>query len=183
MPGAEVARAGVVAQDQILAIDGVKVTKVEDIYLTSYAPGEIVRLKYAHAGKTKEVSVAAGCIAWPTSPDPEAKAWSELKQKPPLPEIVNRERVLAENSLAEKNLFAAWLHYGKGLAAYPFWPEGWYNNALIAKELQLWGYAALEMKQYLLLAPNASDAQAARDQIIIWEEKAKEATPAATGRR
>src|SRR5208282_3068401 len=54
----------------------------------------------------------------------------------------------------------------------PLWPEAQYNLAMIDKELGNYSDATYHMRCYLELVPNAKDAEAARDNIIIWEEKA-----------
>ncbi|HUS19081.1 MAG TPA: tetratricopeptide repeat protein [Terriglobales bacterium] len=107
-----------------------------------------------------------------------AKTWRETPQKPPLPEAADRERILAENSIREKDLNAAIEHYEAGLAISPLWPEAWFNSALIYGELQDYASAANSMKHYLELVPNAPDAAAAREKLIIWEDKARTTTGA-----
>ena len=70
-------------------------------------------------------------------------------------------------------------YYETGLAQYPTWPEGHFNAALIAAEMGDYTDAVEHMQAYLELLPNAPDAQAARDQIDLWQLKAKEPKPAA----
>jgi tetratricopeptide (TPR) repeat protein len=103
-----------------------------------------------------------------------AKAWRESPTKPPLSEAADRERILAENAINEKNMQSAVDHYDAGLEADPMWPQGWYNAALIYGQLQQYDDASEHMKHYLELAPDAPDAKAAREQMIIWEDKAKQ---------
>lgn len=103
----------------------------------------------------------------------QAKAWRENPQKPPLPDAADRERILAENAIREKDLNRAIAHYEAGLTVHPMWPEAWFNTALIYGELEDYGSAANSMRRYLELMPNAPDAQAAREKLIIWEDKAK----------
>lgn len=103
----------------------------------------------------------------------EAKAWRENPQKPEMPEAADRERILAENAIREKDLNRAIAHYESGLLIFPMWPEAWFNMALIYGELQDYGNAANSMRRYLELMPNAPDAQAAREKLVIWEDKSK----------
>ena len=56
----------------------------------------------------------------------------------------------------------------------PLWPEDYFNAALIAASVGVYAQAAEHMQCYLELLPNAPDAQAARDQIGMWQIKAKE---------
>jgi len=101
-----------------------------------------------------------------------AKAWRENPVKPPLSAETERQRILAENAIQEKNLDAAIEHYESGVEAQPTWPAGWYNLALIYAEQKNYSDAADRMKHYLELVPDAPDAKDARTQMIIWEDKA-----------
>jgi tetratricopeptide (TPR) repeat protein len=107
----------------------------------------------------------------------QAAAWRALASKPPLPEEVRAQRLLAENALKEKQLVKAMIHYEAGLKLYPTWPQGWFNAAMIAAELGSYAEAVERMQAYLELVPDASDAQAARDQIVIWRDKAGQQQP------
>lgn len=104
----------------------------------------------------------------------QAAAWRALAVKPPLPDEVRKQSVLAENAVKEKQLIMAMIHYETGLKLYPTWPQGRFNAALIAAELGTYEEAIEHMQAYLDLVPGASDAEQARDQVVIWEEKAKE---------
>ncbi|HUQ49078.1 MAG TPA: tetratricopeptide repeat protein [Terriglobales bacterium] len=102
-----------------------------------------------------------------------AKSWRENPHKPALPDAADRERILAENAIREKDLNRAIAHYEAGLQLFPMWPEAWFNTALIYGELQDYGSAANSMRNYLELVPGAPDAAAAREKLIIWEDKAR----------
>lgn len=102
-----------------------------------------------------------------------AKAWRQNPVKPPLSPEAERERVLAENAIKEKNLDSAIEHYESALEVQPTWPAGWFNLALIYAEQNNYADATNSMKHYLELVPDAPDAKDAREQIIIWEDKAK----------
>ena len=65
-------------------------------------------------------------------------------------------------------------YYETGLEKDPLWPEGYFNAAMVAGSVQMYALAAEHMERYLLLMPNAPDAQTARDQIDIWKMKAQE---------
>jgi hypothetical protein len=101
-----------------------------------------------------------------------AEAWRALAVKPELPEDARKQRVLAEAYLREKDFKGAIEHYEAGVKACPVWPEGWYNLALLYAESGQYALAADRMKHYLELMPNASDSAAARDKVIVWEDKA-----------
>jgi len=100
-------------------------------------------------------------------------AWLALKPRPPLPEDARKFRVLAEDAIQEKRFEDAAGYYERGLRIEPMWPEAHYNLALLDGELKKFAQAASHMRLYLEMVPNAKDAAAARDKVIIWEEKAK----------
>jgi tetratricopeptide (TPR) repeat protein len=127
------------------------------------------RLIYAaHRGESSSVpdedflAFKAAATAWRQS----SSTGSEL------PPELEKERILAENALKERDAYAAIVHYEKGLEANPTWPQGWFNAALIYAELKDYGDAADHIRHYLELAPDAPDAKNAREQLTIWEDKA-----------
>jgi tetratricopeptide (TPR) repeat protein len=105
-----------------------------------------------------------------------AAAWRALSSKPPIPEGVRVERLMAEEAVKAEKLQEALSHYEMGLELYPTWPQGWFNAALISGELGSYADAAEDMQAYLELVPDAKDAQSARDQIAIWQYKAKQSS-------
>jgi hypothetical protein len=102
----------------------------------------------------------------------QAASWRALTAKPPLPEQVRLRRLLAEDAVKNQKPVEALNEYEIGLEFYPTWPEGHFNAALIAAELGDLANAVEHMQAYLELVPNAPDAQAARDQLAIWQHKA-----------
>jgi len=103
-----------------------------------------------------------------------AAAWRALATKPPIPEEVRAQRLVAEDSFKASKPDEALAHYENGIELYPVWPEGNFNAALIAGDLGYYDAAIEHMQAYLELVPEAADAQAARDKILIWQTKAKE---------
>ena len=103
----------------------------------------------------------------------QAASWHAQTPKPPIPEEVRVQRLLAENAVKEKKPYIALVHYEIGLELYPTWPQGYFNAALIAAELEFYADAIEHMQSYQELVPDAPDAQAARDQIVIWRYKTK----------
>lgn len=102
-----------------------------------------------------------------------AVEWRALPSKPPVPEEVRVQRLLAEDAVKQNKPGEALNRYETGLELYPTWPQGWFNAALIAAELGYFADAVEHMQAYLELVPDAPDAQAARDQIAMWQFKAK----------
>lgn len=105
---------------------------------------------------------------------PKAAAWRALPTKPPLSPEADRHWLLAENAFQEKNLESAVEHYEAALEIQPMWPVGWFNLAMIYGEQKQYADASDCMKRYLELVPDAPDAKSAREQMIIWEDKAKQ---------
>lgn len=109
--------------------------------------------------------------------DPEfiaaAKAWRGNPVQPPMSDEAERERILAENAIKERDLDSAVQHFENALEIQPMWPAGWFNLALIYAEQSKFADASDRMRHYLELVPDAADAKDARQQIVIWEDKAK----------
>jgi tetratricopeptide (TPR) repeat protein len=101
-----------------------------------------------------------------------AAAWRALSPKPPVPEAVRAQRLLAETAFNERKLAKALYHYERGVELDPVWPDGRFNAALVAAELEFYDEAIEQMRAYLELAPDSPDAQDARDHIVIWQDKA-----------
>jgi tetratricopeptide (TPR) repeat protein len=101
----------------------------------------------------------------------QAQVWRALPEKPKMPEDAYTHKVLAEAAYSEHDLGKAMLEYSLALQKFPTWPEGQFNVASIAGELKRYRSAVMHMKEYLALAPEAPDAQAAKDKIILWQDK------------
>ena len=101
----------------------------------------------------------------------QAKAWREAAVKPAMPEAAREHQVLAEFAFKEKNADKAISEYSQALSVYPTWPEGQYNLATLAGEKKMYNVAIHHMKEYLELAPDSPDVQAAKDSVIIWKDK------------
>jgi hypothetical protein len=107
---------------------------------------------------------------------PKAVAWRQMAVKPEMMEEARRHKVLAEDAFHSKDVGKAIFEYSAALQLDPCWPEGHYNLAMLAGEIgSCLGYliAAHQMKEYLELMPDAADSRAAKDIIIIWEDRAK----------
>lgn len=106
----------------------------------------------------------------------KAAAWRANPAKALSPEG-ERRRVLAENAFREKDVPVAIEHFTAALETDPTWADGNFNLALLLGESGEYRQAARYMKRYLLLVPDSKDAKAAREKIIIWEDKASRAAP------
>lgn len=101
----------------------------------------------------------------------QLKALRESTTKPTMPEAAREHQVLAEYAFKEKNTDKAMLEYTEALKIFSTWPEGQFNLATLCGEARHYQCAVLHMKEYLELAPDSPDAQAAKDSIIIWNDK------------
>lgn len=119
-------------------------------------------VEQAHRGNADDMLVFAA----------NARTWRERPaSRPPEPAGLERERILAESSYRERDLFGALEHFEAGLKLHPAWQEGWFNAALLYEALGEYEYAANRMRHYLELAPNAPDAREARAKLIVWQDK------------
>ncbi len=111
----------------------------------------------------------------------KAKAWRALAVKSDLPEDAQRCRVMAEDAFKNKNFEKAAEYYEQGLKIEPLWPQGQFNAAMLKGELHSYRWAAMHMKRYLELAPDAANAKFAREKLYLWEGKANEEMQKLTG--
>lgn len=135
----------------------------------------------AHAGHpydchevtpAESASLAAATVATELAEfQQKAATWQAINPKPPVSDEVTKKRLLAEDAVQEKNLSAAGEYYRAGIAIDPTWAPGWYNAALISAELKNYSAAGNYMKHYLILVPDASDAPAAKERVLLWEGK------------
>lgn len=89
--------------------------------------------------------------------------------RPAFPEDARRHRVMAEQAVQQKRLTEAVNSYVMAVRAAPWWPDGYYNLALLNAELKNYEESVRMMKRYLALEPDAPDARAAQDQVYRWE--------------
>ncbi len=156
-------------------------------FITKYSNGQVQQLQLAIDSMAQAVAKGETAVCSDNSDDYKEEmddfqiktaAWRALPTKPPVSDEVYKDRLLAEDALKNKDLAGAVKYYEAGIAAEPTWDQGWYNAALVYAELKDYFNAALCMKHYVILDPTASDAQAAKDNVILWEAKAQEAAPA-----
>jgi hypothetical protein len=107
----------------------------------------------------------------------EAEVWRALESKPPLSPPGNRERVLAEAAFQEKDADGALRHFQNALLTDPLWPDGNFDVAPLYAEQKNWVSAVRYMRRYLALVPDGPDSTAAREKLIVWEDKAEHPPP------
>jgi tetratricopeptide (TPR) repeat protein len=101
--------------------------------------------------------------------DAALKTYRAAKTKPALPEEARKYKVQAEAAIRDQDFTSAAGLFKKALVVAPWWPEGYFNLALVLGETGSRAQAAVEMKRYLQLVPNAPDAREAQDKIYEWE--------------
>ena len=101
------------------------------------------------------------------------RTYAKLAVKPALPEIGRQFQKQAESYFQEKNYLKAAEAYGNLINVAPWFAPAWFNQGLLAGELQQYKAAITDMQMYLKLAPDAQDPRAAQDQIYAWQAKAK----------
>jgi formylglycine-generating enzyme required for sulfatase activity len=106
------------------------------------------------------------------APDPfldVVAQYKAAKPKPELSEEARKYKVQAEFLAQEKQTDKAIALYGKALEIAPWWAEGHYKLGLLLGEKKKYRDGMVEMKRYLLLAPEGAEARAAQDKIYQWE--------------
>lgn len=98
-----------------------------------------------------------------------AKSYREASVKPELPEDAVRFKVQAEAAVREKQFNDAADLYEEALGVAPWWPAGHYNRGLILGELKDYEEAIEELKRFLKVDPDASNARAVQLKIYEWE--------------
>ena len=102
---------------------------------------------------------------------PIAQQYRALAVKPELKEEARRYLVQASMATDEKRYMDAIDLLEKAISIDPTYPQAHFNRALLWVQFQSYADAILEMKKYLLLVPDATDARASQDKIYEWEGK------------
>lgn len=102
-----------------------------------------------------------------------AALWRLRTAKPPLSEAANRHRVVAEGATRARDYARAIEEFEAALETDPMWPSGNFNLALLYEATEEWDEAVRYMRRFLLLEPDSREATAARDKIILWEDRAR----------
>ena len=109
------------------------------------------------------------------------RLYPQITPKPALPEQMRKYAVQAEVASADKKYAEAIELYDKALDISPWWPQAYFNIAMLQANLNKFAEAIESMKTYLKLDPNAQDARSAQDQVYEWEYKLKQATTTDAG--
>jgi hypothetical protein len=88
-----------------------------------------------------------------------------------MPDEARQHQATAESDYSRSDLDDAGDEYLAAMRIYPCWPEGLHKRAEILGATGWYTGAIDGMRRYLILLPNAPDAQAARNQIALWQRK------------
>lgn len=125
-----------------------------------------------------DLSRAAGMVAEEDRAfSVRAATWRALTPKPRLSVPGDRNRILGEQAMREKEFSRAVQHFENAVLTDPTWPSGNYNLALLYEAAGQAEEAARYMKRFLLLEPGSREAAAAREKVVIWEERARRMLP------
>jgi tetratricopeptide (TPR) repeat protein len=145
-------------------------------------------LCWKEEAEAKEFVAAMNRMIWENSPEvrvqsqarerallQEVKAWRAAGSKVEVPEEAQRHFVLAQQAFEEKNFQHQAQELSTALQVYPTWPAEQFDLAVLLGELNRYSEAIQHMQMYLALAPDAPDAQRAKQQIWIWQDKLQSA--------
>jgi hypothetical protein len=103
---------------------------------------------------------------------PKADAWRAKTVKPELSPDAVPHKAQAEAADRDKDVYRALAEYKLALKADPLWPVGQYRAAELAAEIGMFRLAVLRMQSYLMLIPDAPDAQRGQGEIKDWQDQA-----------
>lgn len=102
--------------------------------------------------------------------------YSDRAARPAFPEEARRHKVQAEAAVQDRRIDDAIRSYVSAVRVAPWWPEGYFNLALLNGESGRPEEAVRMMKRFLALEPGHPQARAAQDRIYVWEEQASRGT-------
>lgn len=132
----------------------------------------------------KEYRHDVGETIWANSPEVKAQrkavrqafeqkvaVWRANGSKVDPPEEAQRHFAIAQAAFQDKNFHHQAEELSSALEVYPTWSAEQYDLAVILGELNRYSEAAEHMQMYLELTPDAPDAEKAKQQIWIWQDK------------
>ena len=90
------------------------------------------------------------------------------KTTAPVPEEARQHQLLSQDAASRGDNDRALDESDKAVDAAPCWAQARYQAAQLEAQVGYYPIAVQNLKKYLLLYPDAPNAQAARDQILIW---------------
>jgi hypothetical protein len=151
--------------------------------------GNCLPLFWKHKDSAQNFANAVDRMIWENSAEAKAQrqqqfdqqvaAWRAAGSKVEAPEEAQRHFVIAQAAFQEKNFAHQAEELSAALQIYPTWPAEQFDLALILGELTRYSEAIQHMQMYLALMPDAPDAQRAKQQIWIWQDKLQQSAQAA----
>lgn len=155
---------------------GVQATNTLTFWWKSDDAGRQHAIDFANAMRSMAVHVNSGAIDSYRNTRIEQRMSKIRASRAPstqagFPEEVRKYHVKAQTAIKENRFIQALFYYEYGLSldAGLWWPDGYFNSALIWEKLGLYPEAINHMKYYLAAAPDAPDARTAQDNIYEWE--------------
>jgi tetratricopeptide (TPR) repeat protein len=108
------------------------------------------------------------------------EVYPQMTEKPELPELARKYMVQASTATEEKNYVPALILWNKAINIAPYYPLSYFNRALLKEILNDYKGAITDVKKYLELSPDASNARAAQDKIYEWEGKSRNSSTTIT---
>lgn len=100
-----------------------------------------------------------------------AEQYRLLKVKPQMSEEARKYLVQAQAAYEEKRYENAINLYEKAIKVEPALPKAYLNRAMLLGNQGEYCEAVIDMKKYLMLVPDATNAREVQDKSYIWEEK------------
>jgi hypothetical protein len=94
--------------------------------------------------------------------------WLSSKTTAPVPEEARQHALLSQDAASRNDTDRALDESDKMVDAAPCWAQARQQAAVLEAQVGYYPVAVQNMKKYLLLYPDAPDAQSVRDQILIW---------------
>lgn len=92
----------------------------------------------------------------------------DSKTSAPVPEEARQHQLLSQDAASRNDTDKALDESDKMVDAAPCWAQARYQAAQLEAQVGYYPVAVQNLKKYLLLEPDASNAQAVKDQILIW---------------
>lgn len=96
------------------------------------------------------------------------QAYLDSKTAAPVPEEARQHALLSQDAASRNDMDKALDESDKTIDSAPCWAQARYQAALLEAQVGYYPVAVQNMKKYLLLDPGAPNAQAVKDQILIW---------------
>ena len=94
--------------------------------------------------------------------------YMDSKTTAPVPEEARQHQLLSQDAASRNDRDRALDESDKAVDTAPCWAQARYQAAQLEAQVGYYPVAVQDMKKYLLLYPDAPNAQAARDQILVW---------------